>query len=207
MNKTKTILLDSRPDGKPKMSDFKFTEEEIPALNDGEILIKSHYVSVDPYLRGRMRDAKSYVEPFELHKPISSGVIGEVTESKNSSFKKGDYVSGMLAWKQIQKSDGSGLNKVSKEDAPLPAYLGALGMTGLTAYFGLEEIGKLQEGETILVSGAAGAVGSVVGQIAKTKGCRVIGVAGTDEKIKMLKEEFGFDDAFNYNTAGDLKKL
>lgn len=206
MDKTKVILLKNRPEGAPQQSDFEFAEEKIPEIAEGEILLKSKFVSVDPYLRGRMSDAKSYVEPFELNKPISSGVIAEVLESKHKGFTKGDFVSGMLAWKEIQKSDGKGINKVSKDAAPLSAYLGTLGMTGLTAYFGLQEIGKLQEGETILVSGAAGAVGSIVGQIAKIKGCRVIGVAGTDEKIEMLKSKFGFDDAFNYNTEESLHK-
>ncbi len=200
MKKTKVILLKNRPDGKPSSNDFEFIEEEVSTIEEGEILLESKYVSVDPYLRGRMSDAKSYVEPFELNKPISSSIVAEVVESKNDSFKKGDFVSGMLAWKELQISNGKNIHKVSKDAAPLPTYLGTLGMTGLTAYFGLKEIGKLKEGETILVSGAAGAVGSIVGQIAKIKGCRVIGVAGTDEKIKMLKETFNFDDAFNYNT-------
>ncbi len=192
MNTTKVILLDSRPEGTPTASNFKFTEEDVPSIKDGEILIKTVYVSVDPYLRGRMRDAKSYVEPFKLNEPLVSGIIGEIIETKNKNFEKGDYVSGRLGWKQVQKSDGSGLNKVSKEKAPLPAYLGALGMTGLTAYFGLEEIGKLKKGETILVSGAAGAVGSVVGQIAKIKGCRVVGTAGTDEKVSDAQRRVRF---------------
>ncbi|MFC4691430.1 NADP-dependent oxidoreductase [Dokdonia genika] len=204
MNTTKVILLKNRPSGKPSSSDFEFTEEQVPEINDGEILLETAYVSVDPYLRGRMQDAKSYVPPFELNKPIHSGVVAKVIATKNDNFKEGDYVSGMLDWKEVQKSTGEELHKVSKDNAPLPAYLGTLGMTGLTAYFGLKEIGKPKEGETILVSGAAGAVGSIVGQIAKIKGCRVVGVAGSDEKIEKLKKDFSYDDGFNYNTEDDL---
>jgi len=161
---------------------------------------------VDPYLRGRMSDAKSYAVPFQLHQPISSGVIAEVTESNLSGFSKGDFVSGLLEWKEYQKSDGSGLLKVDPSKAPLSAYLGVLGMTGLTAYLGLTEIGKPQKGETLVVSGAAGAVGSIVGQIGKIAGCRVIGIAGSDDKVDLLKAKYGFDDGINYNTTNDLNE-
>ncbi|MGA7836694.1 MAG: NADP-dependent oxidoreductase [Ignavibacteriaceae bacterium] len=199
-----TILLDKRPVGTPQLSDFKFTEEKIPELKEGQILLETKYVSVDPYLRGRMNDAKSYVPPFELNKPIVSGIIAGVIESQNSNFSKGDFVSGMLAWKKQQVSDGKDLMKVSPEKAPLSAYLGILGLTGLTAYLGLTEIGKPKEGETLVVSGAAGAVGSVVGQIGKILGLRVIGIAGTDEKVSMLKSDFGFDEAINYKTTENI---
>ncbi|SDS59356.1 hypothetical protein SAMN04487764_2575 [Gillisia sp. Hel1_33_143] len=200
-----TILLDKRPEGTPKLSDFKFTEENVAEIKDGEMLLATKYVSVDPYLRGRMSDAKSYVPPFELHKPISSGVIAEVLESKNEKFSKGDFVSGRLDWKKNQVNDGKELIKVDSEKAPLSAYLGILGMTGLTAYLGLTQIGKPKEGETLVVSGAAGAVGSVVGQIGKIMGLRVVGIAGTDEKVEMLKSEFGFDAGINYNTTENMK--
>ncbi|UMB59512.1 NADP-dependent oxidoreductase [Lutibacter sp. A80] len=200
----KTILLEKRPVGKPQLSDFKFVSNEVESINAGELLLKTTYVSVDPYLRGRMSDAKSYVPPFELHKPISSGIVAEVIESKNESFKKGDFVSGLLAWKEIQKSNGEGLLKVDASKAPLSTYLGVLGMTGLTAYLGLTEIGKPKKGETIVISGAAGAVGSVVGQIAKIFGCKVIGIAGTDDKVAMLKTSLGFDEAINYNTTKNM---
>jgi NADPH-dependent curcumin reductase CurA len=133
---TKTILLDKRPIGLPKLSDFKFVTEDIPEINSGEILLKIIYVSVDPYLRGRMNDVKSYIPPFELHKPIASGVIAQVLESENENFKKGDFVSGMLPWMEIQVSDGDGLYTVDPEKAPLSAYLGILGITGLTAILG-----------------------------------------------------------------------
>ncbi|SDX22909.1 NADP-dependent oxidoreductase [Flavobacterium degerlachei] len=199
-----TILLNNRPAGKPQLSDFALITEEQPQIQSGEILLRTSYVSVDPYLRGRMSDAKSYVPPFELNKPISSGIIAEVMESNNADFSKGDYVSGMLEWKEFQKSNGTGLTKVDTTSIPQSAYLGVLGMTGLTAYLGLTEIGKPQKGETIVVSGAAGAVGSIVGQIAKILGCRVVGIAGTDEKVEMLKSEFGFDAAINYNTTTNM---
>src|SRR5690554_1778002 len=203
----KTIVLKNRPEGKPTLQDFEFvTDEAELSIKDGELLLGTAYVSVDPYLRGRMSDAKSYVPPFELNKPIHSGVIAKVLESKNDKFKTGDYVSGMLDWKTKQVSTGEGLLKVDASKAPLSAYLGILGMTGLTAYLGLTEIGKPKKGETLLVSGAAGAVGSVVGQIGKILGLRVVGIAGTDEKVDMLKSEFGFDAGINYNTTDNMVK-
>ena len=200
----KAILLNARPKGAPKSSDFKFIVEEVSEMASEEILLTTKYVSVDPYLRGRMSDAKSYIEPFELNKPISSGLIAEVTASNNPNFAVGDFVSGMLEWKEQQVSDGQGLMKVDPSKAPLSAYLGVLGMTGMTAYLGLTEIGKPKAGETLVVSGAAGAVGSIVGQIGKLLGLRVVGIAGTDEKVNMLKSEFGFDEAINYNTTENM---
>ncbi|WP_407557188.1 NADP-dependent oxidoreductase [Winogradskyella sp. 4-2091] len=203
---TKTIVLNNRPKGKPTLSNFEFVEEDKTlTISDSEILLEAVYVSVDPYLRGRMSDAKSYVPPFKLNEPVHSGVVAKVLESKNEKFQVGDYVSGMLNWSTQQVSNGEGLNKVDQEKAPLSTYLGILGMTGLTAYLGLTEIGKPKKDETIVVSGAAGAVGSVVGQIAKILGLRVIGIAGTDEKIEMLKSKFGFDEGINYNTTEDMK--
>tara|TARA_B110000977_G_C11022023_1_gene471705 strand:+ start:378 stop:1373 length:996 start_codon:yes stop_codon:yes gene_type:complete len=200
----KTIILEKRPLGKPKLSDFKFVSNDVEPITDGELLLKTTYVSVDPYLRGRMNDAKSYIPPFELYKPIMSGIIAEVVDSKNPAFIKGDFVSGMLEWKEFQKSNGEGLLKVDASKAPLSSYLGVLGMTGLTAFLGLTEIGKPKKGETIVVSGAAGAVGSIVGQIAKIYGCKVIGIAGTDEKGTMLKSSLGFDETINYKTTKNL---
>ncbi|RTE51987.1 NADP-dependent oxidoreductase [Arenibacter aquaticus] len=201
-----TILLKQRPVGTPALSDFEFVKENVElSLKDGEILLETTYISVDPYLRGRMNDAKSYVAPFELGKPISSGIIAQVAASKNEDFKKGEFVSGMLNWKTQQISDGEGLLKVDKDKAPLSAYLGVLGMTGLTAYLGLTQIGKPKKGETLIVSGAAGAVGSVVGQIGKILGLRVVGIAGTDEKVEMLTSRFGFDEAINYNTTTNMR--
>jgi NADPH-dependent curcumin reductase CurA len=200
-----TILLKNRPDGKPVISDFEFvTEKSDLKTNEGEILLETVYVSVDPYLRGRMSDAKSYIPSFQLNKPIQSGVIAKVVDSKNENFVVGDYVSGMLDWKTKQVSTGEGLLKVDASKAPLSTYLGILGLTGLTAYLGLNQIGKPVAGETLVVSGAAGAVGSVVGQIGKILGLRVIGIAGTDEKIDMLNTKFGFDAGINYNTSKDI---
>jgi len=201
----KTILLKHRPEGKPAVSDFEFTTEDTElTLQDGEVLLEAVYVSVDPYLRGRMSDSKSYVPPFELDQPIQSGVVAKVLESKNDTYTEGDFVSGMLDWKTKQVSNAEGLTKVDPSKAPLSAYLGILGMTGLTAFTGLTEIGKPKEGETIVVSGAAGAVGSVVGQIAKIYGLHVIGIAGTDEKVDLLKSKFGYDAGINYNTSEDM---
>jgi NADPH-dependent curcumin reductase CurA len=199
-----TILLNKRPVGSPQLSNFAFVSEEKPQIQSGEILLKTNFVSVDPYLRGRMSDAKSYAVPFQLQKPISSGIIAEVVESNHPEFTKGEFVSGLLEWKEYQKSSGEGLLKIDATKAPQSAYLGILGMTGLTAYLGLSEIGKPQMGETVVVSGAAGAVGSVVGQIAKIRGCRVVGIAGTDEKVDMLSRDFGFDQVINYNTCANI---
>jgi len=201
----KVILLDKRPVGKPALDDFKFIEEENPIPADRQVLLKTLFVSVDPYLRGRMSSAKSYAPPFKLNEPIQSGLIAEVIESRNPDFKVGDFVSALLDWKEFQVSDGTNLIKVDGNAASLSAYVGILGMTGLTAYLGLTEIGKPKIGETLVVSGAAGAVGSVVGQIGKILGCKVVGIAGSDEKTSVLTSKFGFDSAINYKTANDLK--
>lgn len=203
----KVILLNKRPVGKPTLSDFKTISEEIPVAKDGEILLKIVYVSVDPYLRGRMNDSKSYVPPFELNKPIQSGIIAEVIDSKNSDyFEKGDFITGNLEWKEYQVSTGKGLLKVDENEVKLSAYLGILGMTGLTAYLGLTEIGLPKKDETIVVSGAAGAVGTIVGQVGKLLGCKVVGITGSDEKVELLKSKFGFTNAINYKTTPDLKE-
>lgn len=201
----KVILLANRPVGKPAVSDFRFEEIDMPTVADGEVLLKTTYVSVDPYLRGRMSEAKSYVAPFELNKPMSSALIAEITESKNPDFKVGDYVTAGLEWKLFQTSNGTGLTKVDAS-LGLSAYLGILGMTGLTALMGLQEIGNPKAGETLMVSGAAGAVGSVVGQIGRILGCKVIGIAGSDEKINTLKSKFGFDEAINYKTTSNIQE-
>ena len=201
----KTILLKNRPKGKPSVSDFEFIEDNSSLeIKDGELLLETAYVSVDPYLRGRMNDAKSYVAPFELNKPVHSGIVAKVIASKHTEFKEGDYLAGTLDWKTQQVSNGEGLTKVDADKAPLSAYLGILGMTGLTAYLGLNEIGKPKKGETLVVSGAAGAVGSVVGQIGKILGLHVVGIAGSDEKVEMLKSKLGFDEGINYNTTEDM---
>ena len=203
---TQTILLKNRPKGRPSVSDFEFVKDDAElTVNKGKLLLETVYVSVDPYLRGRMNDAKSYVAPFELNKPIHSGVIAKVLTSKNENFREGDFVSGMLNWTTKQVSNGEGLLKVDPYKASLSAYLGILGMPGLTSYLGLTQIGRPKKGETLVVSGAAGAVGSVVGQIGKILGLKVIGIAGTDEKVEMLKSKFGFDVAINYNTTENMR--
>ncbi len=201
----KVIVLANRPVGKPSSSDFRFEEIEKPEPVEGEVLLRTTYVSVDPYLRGRMSDAKSYVPPFELNKPMSSAIIAEVVESRNQDFEVGEFVHGALEWKEFQTANGKGLTKVDTS-IDLSAYLGVLGMTGLTALMGLQEIGKPKQGETLVVSGAAGAVGSIVGQIGKIFGCKVIGIAGSDEKVATLKSKFSFDEGINYKTTKDMQK-
>lgn len=203
---TKQIILASRPKGLPTLENFKMEEVELTSLNDNEIVLEGMYYSVDPYMRGRMNDAKSYTPPFETGKPLSGGVVAKIIESKSANFKSGDIITGMLPWRKKMIASEKDIRKIDTAIAPASYYLGILGMTGLTAYFGLMHIGKPKAGETVVVSGAAGAVGIVVGQIAKIQGCYVVGIAGTDEKIKMLKEEFGFDDAINYKTTPDIKK-
>jgi NADPH-dependent curcumin reductase CurA len=203
---TKSIILKQRPLGTPNLADFELKQlDKELNISEGEILLKSTYISVDPYLRGRMSEVKSYIPPFEIGQPMSSGVVAEVIASKNDNYKKGDFVAGILPWKTQQISNGEGLQKVDKDKAPLSAYLGIVGMTGLTAFLGLHEIGKPKKGETLVVSGAAGAVGSVVGQIGKILGLNVIGIAGSDEKVNMLTLELGFDHGINYKTTKDMK--
>ena len=195
------FTLASRPVGMPKESDFKLVEAPALTPNVGEMLIKSLYISVDPYMRGRMNDAKSYAAPVEIGAVMVGGVVGEVVESSHPKFFAGDIVQGEFGWQQYTISNGRGVRKVDPSIAPISTSLGVLGMPGMTAYFGLLDIGQLKSGETVVVSGAAGAVGSVVGQIAKIKGCRAVGIAGTDEKVRYLVEDLGFDGAFNYKTT------
>jgi NADPH-dependent curcumin reductase CurA len=201
--KNNTIILKNRPVGMPNSSDFIFAEEPMPLHGIGEVLLKTVYVSVDPYLRGKMSGTKTPY--FELNEPISSKIIAEVIKSNNENFTKGDFVSGYLNWREYQISNGTGIQKVNAETAPLSTYLGVLGITGLSAYFALLDIGKPKSGETLVVSAAAGAVGSIAGQIGKIMGCRVIGIVGTDEKAELLKTKFGFDAAINYKTSPDIK--
>lgn len=203
---TQQIVLASRPKGMPTLDNFRFENVELEELKDNEIRVEGLFYSVDPYMRGRMNDAKSYVAPFQIGQPIEGAVVAKVTATKSDEFIIGDVVVGRICWRQSTIISGKGLHKIDTTVAPVSYYLGILGMTGLTAYFGLIDIGKPQAGETVVVSGAAGAVGMVVGQIAKLLGCRVIGIAGSNEKIKMLKEDFGFDDAINYKTTKDMKE-
>src|SRR4030095_16853504 len=203
MSQNKQILLAARPLGFPKESDFKLVETPIPDPGDGQILVRSIFVSVDPYMRGHMDDVKSYAPPVQIGGLMGGGVVGRVLESKNASFKEGDIVQGMFGWQEYAVSDGQGIRKIDPALAPISTSLGILGMPGLTAYFGLLDICNPQPGETVVVSGAAGAVGSVVGQIAKIKGCRAIGIAGGDDKVHYITSELGFDAAFNYKTVDD----
>lgn len=197
------ILLASRPIGFPKESDFSLVESAVPTPGDGQILVRSIYLSVDPYMRGRMNDVKSYAAPVAIGGVMGGGVVARVVRSSNPMFKEGDIVEGMFGWQDYAVSDGQGVRKIDPAIASISTALGVLGMPGLTAYFGLLEIGNPQPGETVVVSGAAGAVGSLVGQIAKIMGCRAIGIAGADDKVSYLTDELGFDGAFNYKTVID----
>jgi len=199
------IVLKSRPEGLPTADNFEIKAVDIPAVVTGTIRLAAHTFSVDPYLRGRMSDAKSYIEPFIVGKPIVGGGIARVVESRAEGFKPGDFVMGMLPWQEEMVLESAGLNVVDGKAAPLSYYLGILGMPGLTAYFGLLDIGKPKKDETVVVSGAAGAVGIVVGQIAKIQGCRVVGIAGNDEKVSYLLNELHFDAAINYKTVIKLE--
>ena len=205
------ITLVARPVGRPQESDFALVEEPVPELDDGQFLIQTTYLSVDPYMRGRMNERKSYADPVGLGDVMVGQAVGKVVESKNDRFAAGDVVAGMIGWQEYLVTDGTEIRKVRTGDQPISTALGVLGMPGLTAYFGLLDIGNPQAGETVVVSGAAGAVGATVGQIAKLKGCRVVGIAGSDEKVAYLTDELGFDAAFNYKTTdnyfGKLKEL
>lgn len=198
------IILKSRPTGLPTTANFELSETAVPSLKEGELLLKALYISVDPYMRSRMSDAKSYVPSFEVGKPMDGGVVAEVTASNHPDFVAGDAVLGHLQWQEIQTINAQNVTKLDKA-APLSYYLGILGMPGLTAYFGMNEIGKPVTGETVVVSGAAGAVGMVACQIAKLKGCRVVGIAGSDEKNVYLKNVLNVDEVINYHTEKDMK--
>jgi hypothetical protein len=195
------IRFASRPTGMPTLENFQFVDANIPKPNDGEVLVRTLYISVDPYLRGRMREGRSYVPPFEVGQVIESGAIGEVVESRSPKFQPGDIVTGMFGWRLYNLVKAEGLMKISPA-VPVTTALGVLGIPGLTAYFGLLDIGKPKEGETVVVSGAAGAVGTTVCQIAKLKGCRVVGIAGSEDKNKYLRDELGVDATINYKTVG-----
>ena len=203
---TRQILLASRPKGTLTTNDFRFENTELPEIQTGKVLLKGLYYSVDPYMRGRMNDSKSYIPSFQIGQPIEGSVIATVLKSKSDNFNIGDKVLGILPWSKEIISSEKSLQKIDSSKAPLSYYLGILGMTGLTAYFGMIHICKPKATETVVVSGAAGAVGIVAGQIAKLKCCRVIGITGSDEKIILLKEKYGFDNAINYRTTTDLKK-
>ncbi|MFD8078151.1 NADP-dependent oxidoreductase [Streptomyces sp. NPDC059718] len=208
MPKSREWHLVARPHGWPKPEDFALRETEVPEPGPGEILVRNLFVSVDPYMRGRMNDAKSYAEPYRLDKPMHGGAVGRVVASGAEGFAPGDHVLHFLGWREYALVNAETAVKVDPDLAPLSTYLGVLGMTGLTAYAGLLRVAGLKEGDAVFVSGAAGAVGSQVGQIAKLKGAsRVIGSAGSDEKVKLLVEEYGFDAAFNYKDGPVAEQL
>jgi NADPH-dependent curcumin reductase CurA len=194
------IHLVSRPTGIPTPNSFALTQSELAPLQDGQVLVRNLYMSVDPYMRGRMNSGKSYVPPFELGKPLSGGAVGEVVESRAEKFQPGDAVTSNYGWREYFIATPQELHPVSRDLQPLSVYLGVLGMTGMTAWAGLNLV-DVKADDVIFISGAAGAVGSVAGQLAKLRGCRVIGAAGSAEKVKFLREECGFDIALDYQAA------
>ena len=191
-------LLAARPDGRPDTDCFELVERDVPSPGEGEVLVRTLYMSVDPYMRGRMRDAESYAEPWAVGEPMQARVVGEVVESNHSRWVAGDVVTGNLRWAEYGVADGGDLVRVDPDIAPISTALGVLGMPARTAYFGLLDVGQPVPGDTVFVSGAAGAVGSVVGQLAKLDGCRVVGTAGAPEKVEWLIGELGFDAAIDY---------
>ena len=204
------IHLVSRPQGEAMADNFRLVEAQVPALADGQVLVRHHFMSLDPYMRGRMNDAKSYAKPQNLNEVMGGGTVGEVVESKHSGFAKGDKVVGMGGWQDYGVVDASQpgmLRKVDTAHIPLSAYLGAVGMPGVTAWYGLMKICQPKAGGTIAVSAASGAVGSVVGQLAKAKGCRAVGIAGGAEKCRYVVEELGFDACVDYKAHTDSKSL
>jgi len=202
--KNHQVRLAARPAGLPKRSDWQFTEEAMGEPPEGQILVKVRYISLDPAMRGWMTEAKSYIRPVAIGEVMRAGAAGTVVASRHPQFKEGDMVTGGFGVQEYALSDGKGVQKVDTRIVALPTYLGVLGLPGMTAYFGLLDIGKPEVGQTVVVSGAAGAVGSVVGQIAKIKGCRAVGIAGGADKCRLLTAELGFDAAIDYK-AGDVK--
>jgi NADPH-dependent curcumin reductase len=201
------VRLAARPSGLPRAADWELTSEDVPEPGPGEFVVAVSHLSVDPAMRGWMNATASYIAPVEIGAVMRAGGAGRVIASEHPGFAVGDQVSGAFGVQEYAVSDGGGVMKLDTSLAPVPTYLGALGMTGLTAYFALLDTGRAQEGDTVVISGAAGAVGSVAGQIAKIKGCRVIGVAGGPEKCRVVTEEFGFDAAIDYNEPGLRKAL
>jgi NADPH-dependent curcumin reductase CurA len=199
------IILAHRPIGEPQASDFRWVETAVPEIGDGQFLVRSHYLSLDPYMRGRMSEAKSYAKPVELGEVMIGEAVGEVVTSRHPKFKTGDIVAGTFGWQLYAVSDGAGVRWIMDRSLPLSAYLGVVGMPGVTAYIGLLDIGQPKSGETVVVSAAGGAVGGVVGQIAKIHGCRAVGIAGGPEKCHYVVEDLGFDACVDYK-AGRLRE-
>ncbi|MEO7337989.1 MAG: NADP-dependent oxidoreductase [Caldimonas sp.] len=204
------IHLASRPDGEPTAANFRFVDAPVAELREGQVRVRNHYLSLDPYMRGRMNDAKSYAVPQELGAVMGGGTVGEVVESRHASYKPGDHVVGMGGWQQSFVADGAAtgmLRKVDTARIPLSAYLGAVGMPGVTAWYGLMKICEPKAGQTIVVSAASGAVGSVVGQLAKARGCRAVGTAGGPDKCRYVVEELGFDACIDYKAHAEPQSL
>jgi len=207
MTVNRQITLAARPQGVPKESDFQLIEAPIPTPGAGEVLLKSIYLSLDPYMRGRMNDAKSYARPVGIGEVMEGGVVAQVIASNNAKFAEGDIVFGYSGWQEYALNDGKGLRRLDPSQAPISTSLGILGMPGMTAYTGLANIGKPKAGETLVVAAASGAVGSAVGQIGKIKGCRVVGIAGGIEKCKFVVDELGFDACIDHHDEDFAEKL
>lgn len=205
MSSYSQIVLASRPQGHVSPDNFRLEQVPVPSISDGQVLIRNHYLSLDPYMRMRMEDVKSYAAPQAIDAVMVGGTVGEVVESKHPKFAVGDKVVGMLGWSEMGVSDGSGLRKVKDGPVPLSAYLGSVGMPGMTAWYGLTQIIQPKAGETVVMSAASGAVGSVVGQLAKLRGCRAVGIAGGAEKCAYVVNELGFDACVDYK-AGRLEQ-
>ena len=204
--RSREIRLAARPRGAPVASDFELAEVELPDPGDGEILVRNTYVSVDPYMRGRMNDTKSYVPPFALGEPLRGGAVGQIIASRNDRWTEGAWVQHDLGWREAAVLDGRGVRAVDPAVAPVSTSLGVLGMTGFTAYVGIDDIGGVGEDDTVFVSGAAGAVGSIAAQLARVRGARAIGSAGTPEKVAWL-DELGLDAAFDYRETETRQAL
>ncbi len=200
-------VLQSRPQGQVREADFRLAEAEVPPLAEGQLLVQVHYLSLDPYMRGRMEESRSYASPQPLGEVMVGGTVGAVLESRNPKFAPGDTVVGMGGWQEYFVSEGAGLATVDPRAVPESAYLGVAGMPGVTAWYGLNRVGKAKAGETVLVSAAAGAVGSVVGQLAKLLGCRAVGIAGGPAKCGHVVKELGLDACVDYKSAGFREAL
>ena len=204
------VLLDNRPQGEATVGNFKIVTTETPALQDGQVLVRHHYLSLDPYMRGRMNDSRSYAQPQPLGEVMIGGTVGEVVDSRHPKFAAGDKVVGMGGWQQYSVVDANqpgALRKVDTTHVPISHYLGAVGMPGVTAWYGLVKIINPKAGETMVVSAASGAVGSAFGALAKARGCRVVGIAGGPDKCAYVKEELGFDDCIDYREHKDYLSL
>ncbi len=208
-DKNTQVLLARRPAGEVSPEDFKIVDSPLPRISEGQLLIRNHFLSLDPYMRGRMSEARSYAESVAIGQVMVGGTVGQVVDSQNKDFKEGEYVLGTFGWQLYGISDGTGLTRIKDRGVPLSAYLGVMGMPGVTAYVGLLDLGQPKAGETVVVSAASGAVGSVVGQIAKIKGCRAVGIAGGPEKCTYVTEQLGLDACVDYKAgrlAEDLAK-